>query len=499
MAQIVTERFVDENSGLKYEITYVGGTNNTVKVIENDYANTSYTVPDTVKYKKIDFAVTEIGYEAFADCSALQSVTLPAIVMNIREGAFADCSALQSINIPVNITNIEKGTFYNCSALQSITIPERLLTIGDNAFARTSLTSITIPITVTKIESGAFADCSALQSVTFLSNACQNGIAAEAFSGVGADISALLVLPFNWTGTVPDEDLNMWYGGFFNLAAPNPKVGDTFTDEDSGLMYEITAIAAIDTVKVIGYNGSDTVCTVPAMVKYKGFDFVVSEIGDGAFSHSSALQSIILSESVTTIGRYAFNSCFALQSVTLPASLTTIREGAFDNCKSLPSITLPAGITTIEAYVFCFCSTLLTVDLPATLTTIEKYAFNSCTALPSITIPASVTSIGYGAFYFCHGVKSVTLLGNACQNAICEYAFHSIGFDTLATLILPDNWTGHKPDGYGYWYGGHFSYSDTPTALINADINAGANKIIDKGQLYIRKNGRRYNAMGVEL
>ena len=60
-AQSVREEFVDETSGLKFKITAVGETN-TVEVISNNYAGTSYTVPATVTYQSKTFAVTKIGY-----------------------------------------------------------------------------------------------------------------------------------------------------------------------------------------------------------------------------------------------------------------------------------------------------------------------------------------------------------------------------------------------------------------------------------------------------
>ena len=159
------DQFVDTTSVLKFEVTAVGDTN-TVKVIKNNYTATSYTVPDTVKYLDVDFAVTEIGKDAFTYCSSLQSVTLSEGLLTIGVSAFEECSSLESIAIPASVTTIGKDAFYNCSSLLSVTLSEGLLTIGVSAFEECSaLQTITIPASVTEIGAGAFGS-SGLQSIT---------------------------------------------------------------------------------------------------------------------------------------------------------------------------------------------------------------------------------------------------------------------------------------------------------------------------------------------
>ena len=237
-APVVGDQFLDEDSGLKFEVTAVGETN-TVKVYPGEYTKTSYTVPSMVTYKEVEFAVTAIGESAFQGCSSLQSITLPASVTEIEISAFKGtgltsitlpedlttiggaafmmCSGLQSITIPAGVTEIGVSTFFQCSSLASITLPEGLTTIGTWAFVMSGLISISIPASVTTIEEGAFANCASLAAVTLEGNSCQEGIADDAFTNVGATAPALLTLPKGWTGTKPDEDGN-WYGGKFELA-----------------------------------------------------------------------------------------------------------------------------------------------------------------------------------------------------------------------------------------------------------------------------------------
>ena len=182
--------------------------------------------------------VTTIGDMAFATCTALQSITIPASVTTIGKMAFYKtgltsitipagvteignsvfygCSALQSVTIPAGVTTIGKDAFSGCSALQSITLPASVTTLGEEVFMGSGLTSVTIPAGVTTIEGYALGYCSALASVTFLGNACQDNIGESAFYNVGNPDPALLTLPDSWTGSKPDEEGN-WYEGKFKL------------------------------------------------------------------------------------------------------------------------------------------------------------------------------------------------------------------------------------------------------------------------------------------
>ncbi|UEA88518.1 PL29 family lyase N-terminal domain-containing protein [Alistipes senegalensis] len=98
-------------------------------------------------------------------------------------GAFANCTALESIQIPANVEKIGVGTFKNCSQLSSVTFEpdSKLKTIGGycdgnwssevgtkhyGAFADCeALTNIELPASLTAINSVAFSNCRKLIDV----------------------------------------------------------------------------------------------------------------------------------------------------------------------------------------------------------------------------------------------------------------------------------------------------------------------------------------------
>lgn len=121
----------------------------------------------------------------------------------------------------------------------------------------------------------------------------------------------------------------------------------------------------------------------------------VTEIGAGAFSGCSSLQSIDLSNCIIFGSGWTgyggiFNGCASLKSVILPKTLTEIPEGLFSGCSALTSFDF-SNITSIGSSAFAGTG-LTNVVLPATITSIGNNAFND---IDSVTINATkVPSLG---------------------------------------------------------------------------------------------------------
>ena len=93
-----------------------------------------YSYQEFITEVFIDYGITNIGIAAFADFSALKSITIPASVTKISDGAFSFCEGLLSVTIPNAVKTIGDGAFFGCSSLTSLTIPRLVSTIGIGAF-----------------------------------------------------------------------------------------------------------------------------------------------------------------------------------------------------------------------------------------------------------------------------------------------------------------------------------------------------------------------------
>lgn len=145
---------------------------------------------------------------------------------------------------------------------------------------------------------------------------------------------------------------------------------------------------------------------IPQMVTSKGINYMVTTIGENAFS--GPVTSVSLPESITTIETGAFQSC-GLTSITLPESVTTIGEIAFYYCEKLQTINIPDGVTTLERQTFSGCSSLLSIHIPDGVKTIDRYCFQNCKSLKTITGLKGVTSIGKDAFLNCENLLEISI------------------------------------------------------------------------------------------
>lgn len=96
-------------------------------------------------------------------------------VTTIGNSAFA-WSSLRSITIPNSVTSIGDSAFDGCFSLTSITLPDSVISIGDYAFNGCfALASITIPDSVVSIGDCAFKHCTSLTSITIPDSVVQIG------------------------------------------------------------------------------------------------------------------------------------------------------------------------------------------------------------------------------------------------------------------------------------------------------------------------------------
>ena len=90
-------------------------------------------------------------------------VILPEGLTEIGRQAFFDCTALTTVSVPDSVRVIGAKAFYNCEKLRYIVLSDRLSTIGEAAFfGCRKLTAVTIPDTVEKIGAKAFYLCESL-------------------------------------------------------------------------------------------------------------------------------------------------------------------------------------------------------------------------------------------------------------------------------------------------------------------------------------------------
>ena len=175
------------------------------------------------------------------------------------------------------------------------------------------------------------------------------------------------------------------YGKYVRLVKSGPKVGDTIRYEYKGnnLYYKISyKQPTYKTVFLVNDGTSLTSWTeankptgdlvIPDSVEdWQGTKYAVTEMYQRVFQGCSELTSIDFSENkqISTIPFCGFSGCTNVESVTLSDHITTILGYGFQNLTKLNSIDLK-NVERIDQAAFSMCP-ISEVNLPKTLKTLE--------------------------------------------------------------------------------------------------------------------------------
>ena len=157
-----------------------------------------YCPIDKLTYTLHD-STTTIGEEAFGQCM-INSLTIPSTVTTIHSRAFANCTRLTSMHIPASVSHMGGGLFKGCHNLKSLTIdslnqyykivdtavysinmdtlishhlatgnvevPGGVKVVAEDAFSLSKVENVELPEGLILIKDGAFRDAKTLRSVS---------------------------------------------------------------------------------------------------------------------------------------------------------------------------------------------------------------------------------------------------------------------------------------------------------------------------------------------
>lgn len=403
-----------------------------------------------------------IGENAFAGCTSLKSLTIPARFKSFDPVIFGDSSSIESIEVADDhetygsldgiLTNKARDTIVYCPKTRrgTLRIPAGITKIAAGAFADcNSLTAIIIPNFVTTIEAGAFENCARLTKVTFAGgNALGNAltVGANAFAGCTNLANVLFednsnVVSFGesvFSGserltsiTLPKTVATLATGvfsGCVNLMYVNVEDGSEYFSAQGGVLFDV------DKTRLMYYspNLTATSYVLPETVK---------TIDADVFNGNLVLQSVTVGSQLETIGERAFYGCSSLREVIFVGTGTaplSIGDSAFENCRRLMAFILresyesekntyafPENLKTIGASAFQGASLQMVDENYPVSEGLEEIGSNafSETSMWGFAIPASVKRIGESAFERSNFLMAVTIADNSQLEYIGPYAF----------------------------------------------------------------------------
>ena len=275
-----------------------------------------------------------------ANKEQIQQVCIEDGVTSVAKNAFNGCTNLQNVTLGNSIVSIGISAFRDCSSLTAISLPETLMKIGGRAFMGTALKEVTIPKAVTVVAGGAFNDCTSLGTLTL-----ENKVTEDSLPTIN-----------NPYGT--------YIGGCTSLQNVIMTNTENEVEAENGVFY------SKDRTRLLSCLPSKRgEVTVPNTVK---------TIKKDAFNQCSALEKLILPETIETAYNGILSNCSSLWYVELKG-VTEVVRFAFENCTALDQLVLPACLTSytetsVAPKLICFRGTEAQWEAAATETVRTKLA-----------------------------------------------------------------------------------------------------------------------------
>ena len=422
-------------------------------------------------------SVTKLGKYSFSRCNNINTLTLPANLIEIDDYCFYKCEELTNIVLPPSVETIGLYSFSNCSKLSLINLSGNIITLKPYTFNQcVSLQQIHIPNSIETIESYAFNECKKLTHIQ-----------------IGTNLRQLGQLPFN--------GCNIQYAVLNCINIPDGLFRDNST------LSEVSFGSSVNTIGKNAFSGCKKLKTIE-------FPENLESIGESAFSGCEGLNTITFGNQIKEIRYEAFSECSGIEKLNLPASIEFCGFRAF-NCQGLKELIVnwkDSIIAENNSFQGCYDSCLLKVpdntwveyvnqgwDIFKNFSTnggemlmsfddetfSYKYLSNSGEAMVvnnssysynlkgAYTIPQRlsinglfyyVVAIGEQSFRSCRDLFTITLPEGMVS--IGDFAFYDSG---LSNIIIPSSLKKIGREAFGFTYRATTQISDL-AAWCNIDF-----------------------------
>ncbi len=292
-------------------LSHITYSDSTKKIGKNALFNTAY-YNNPANWMNNTLFANNYKFLIKANTNISGNYTIYDHVQLIAGGAFEGCNNIVNITMPNSIKLIDDKVFYNSTGLESITLPDSLEYIGKSAFEGcTNLDSISFPIKLYTIDDYAFKNCSSFTTLHLHHN----------IEYLGNDVfhycNNLRTIYYNCKNAKNIREPRFGLSAVPFRNCPN-----------------LTTVIFGDSVRKVPNYAFSRVYSLKNVV----FSNSIDTIGNSSFEET-AIENLVLSNSIKYIDRWGFYDCNHLKNITLGSSLNYINEYAFFESDSIETVT----------------------------------------------------------------------------------------------------------------------------------------------------------------
>lgn len=307
----------------------------------------------------------------------------------------------ETLNIPIG--SVKSRLYYGRQQLRSMmeqqgmdsyasALPRKVPVVADAALFARIIAVLKAGSGATAVGGAAIKVGAAIASVVLAGGVIGGAFAMRSASGEGTKPTAAVTMttattattvPATTPTTTATTTATTTVATTTTTISTQPRIYMTFDYEEDG-----------DGIVLTRYTGNESDVTIPETIDGK----TVTAVGEGAFSRSNVLRSVVIPSTVRRIGGSAFRECRNLRSVTLGSGAEEIGGSAFLGCVALERLEIPSNVRSVGGFAFAHCARLAEVRVAEGVQVIGYAAFRDCASLQTAVLPASVTSIGDDTF-----------------------------------------------------------------------------------------------------
>lgn len=446
--------------------------------------------------------LTLIPARMFFGCTAIQQLYIPDNVSEIGEGAFSRCTGLGKIHLPASLETLHNRMFHGCP-LRELEIPAGVKTIEESALLGTLLTKLTVNSGNKLFDSRDNCNAVIRTKENTMVAACNGSFIPESVDSIAYEAFAELdgirsiTLPKNLKHVAPQAFMNL----------NNLTIITSYIENPAGVLAESAFESWYDNTYETAtlYVPAGTLAAYKADSEWSKFKNIIEMAGANKPADVSDLKP------VTTEGNASFTALTAETDLT-----NAVVDNLYITCDTVNGDGYDAEEKALVLNTIVDEVMLQNVlQNEGNMDVIRNNFTGIILEIPagegSITIEAKVSGerniavriSGKEADVFSPATKQALTINFNELKSTLVYIYGIFAEQTPLPATAPTKVKRmparlHKEANNVSIYGASWKVKETPTGMKQTSAGANVQKVLQNGQVYILRDGKRYNLLGTE-